>query len=123
MTLALLPTGSPKTASGVGAAFKLPRGTTALRVLLDVDAASGTSPTLDVVVQDTVDGGDNWATIGTFTQKNAAGQQTINIVKSGSAGTPVMFSDRVRISYTIGGTTPSFTFHVSAYAEVAAFRP
>ncbi len=34
---------------------------------LDVTAASGTLPTLDVVVQDTVDG-TNWNTIATFTQ-------------------------------------------------------
>lgn len=123
MALALLPNAA-RTATGVGESFTLPRGTNALRILLDVDAASGTTPTLDVVVQDTVDDGENWATIGSaFTQKTAAGTQVINIVKSGSAGTPVMFSNKVRVSYTIGGTTPSFTFDVTAYAEVAAFRP
>lgn len=79
-----------------------------LRLQLDVSAASGTSPTLDVVIEDTLDG-TNWNTIGTFAQKTASGREVINVT------TP--FSDTLRARWTIGGTTPSFTFSVVAYSE------
>lgn len=79
-----------------------------LRVQLDVTVASGTTPTLDVLIQDTLDG-TNWNTIGTFAQKTAVSREVINVV------TP--FSDRIRVQWTIGGTTPSFTFSVVAYVE------
>lgn len=79
-----------------------------IRAQLDVTAASGTTPTLDVVIEDTLDG-TNWNTIGTFTQRTAAGRQVIDIT------TP--FADQVRVRWTIGGTTPSFTFSVIAVEE------
>ena len=79
-----------------------------LRIQLDVSAASGTTPTLDVLVQDTLDG-TNYNTIGTFAQKTAAGREVINIT------TP--FSDTVRVLYAIAGTTPSFTFSVVCFSE------
>jgi len=81
-----------------------------LRVQLDVTAVSGTSPTLDVVIEDTLDG-VNWNTVGTFAQKTAVGREVINIT------TP--FADRVRCRFTIGGTSPSFTFSVVAHTKVA----
>jgi hypothetical protein len=77
----------------------------AARVQLDVTAASGT---LDVVVEDTIDG-TNWNVAGTFAQKAAIGREVINLA------TP--FTDRLRVRWTIGGTTPSFTFSVMAYSE------
>lgn len=79
-----------------------------IRAQLDVTAASGTSPTLDVVIEDTLDG-TNWNVIGTFAQKTAAGREVINIT------TP--FSNRARTRWTIGGTAPSFTFSVAVYSE------
>lgn len=79
-----------------------------LRVQLNVTAASGTTPTLDVVIEDTLDG-VNWNVIGTFAQKSGAGREVINIT------TP--FGDTVRARWTIGGTTPSFTFSVVAFAQ------
>lgn len=78
------------------------------RVQLDVTAASGTSPTLDVVIEDTLDG-TNWYVVGTFAQKSAGGRDVINL------STP--FTDRLRVRWTVGGTTPSFTFSVLAYSE------
>lgn len=88
-----------------------------LRVQLDVTAASGTTPTLDVVVQDSLDG-TNWNTVGTFSQKTAASREVINIGPRGDAQ-PAGFAwpfhpRKVRIQWTIGGTTPSFTFSVLA---------
>ena len=78
-------------------------GASTLRVQLNVSAVSGTTQTLDVVIEDTLDG-VNWNTVGTFTQATAATRQVVNVT--------VPFADRVRFRWTIGGTTPSFTFAV-----------
>ena len=79
-----------------------------LRVQLNVTAAAGTTPTLDVVVEDTLDG-MNWNVLATFGQKAAAGREVVNVT------TP--FADRLRVRWTVGGTTPSFTFDVVIYSE------
>ena len=95
-------TGNSGVLSGYGAS-------TTLRVQLDVTAASGTTPTLDVLIQDTLDG-TNWNTIGTFAQKIAVGREVVNIT------TP--FADGLRASWTIGGSAgQSFTFVLLAYTE------
>lgn len=83
-----------------------------LRLQLNVTAASGTSPTLNVVVEDTLDG-TNWNQVGVFAQRVAAGREVINITSP--------FSDRLRVRWTIGGTTPSFTFSVSMFSQWANF--
>lgn len=76
----------------------------ALRIQLDVTAASGTTPTLDVVIEDTLDG-VNWNAVGAaFTQRTAPGRQVIDIQG--------LFHGQMRVRWTIGGTTPSFTFSV-----------
>lgn len=97
-----------RTTSGNSGALTGWGAVTTLRVQLNVTAASGTTPTLNVVVEDTVDG-TNYTTVGTFTQKTAASREVINIT------TP--FTDTLRVSWTIAGTTPSFTFTVDAYSE------
>lgn len=74
-----------------------------LRAQLDVTAASGTAPTLDVVIEDTLDG-TNYNVVGTFAQKVATGREVINVT--------IPFARRLRVRYTIAGTTPSFTFSV-----------
>jgi hypothetical protein len=80
----------------------------ALRAQLNVTAASGTTPTLDVVIEDSLDG-TNWNTVGTFAQKTTTGREVVNVTG--------LFSDQVRVRWTVGGTTPSFTFAVDAYTE------
>jgi hypothetical protein len=70
---------------------------------LNVTAASGTAPTLNVLIEDTLDG-LNYNTIGTFAQKAAAGREVINVT--------VPFSETLRVSWTVAGTNPSFTFSV-----------
>lgn len=82
---------------------------TSLRAQLNVTAASGTTPTLDVLIEDTLDD-TTWNTIGTFTQVTAAARQVINIT------TP--FSDTLRVRWTVAGTTPSFTFAVDWLPQV-----
>jgi hypothetical protein len=78
------------------------------RAQLNVTAASGTTPTLDVVVEDSFDG-TNWNTVATFTQKTAAAVQAVDV--SGQ------FTDQLRVRWTIGGGTPSFTFDVKFYGR------
>lgn len=94
-------TGDNSGALGWGAA-------STIRAQLDVTAASGTTPELDVIIEDSLDG-TNWNTIGTFAQKVTTGREVINIT--------IPFSERVRVSWIIAGTTPSFTFSVNAYSE------
>lgn len=81
-----------------------------LRAQLQVTAFAGTAPTLDVLIEDSLDGGTTWNTVGTFAQvTTGSARQVINITAP--------FSDRIRVRWTIGGTTPSFTFNVLAYAQ------
>ena len=75
---------------------------------LDVTTASGTSPTLDVVVQDTVDG-SNWNTIATFAQATGVTREVIRLTTA--------FTDQLRVVGTIAGTTPVFIFGVLAWAD------
>lgn len=102
---AITATGATLPVSGYG-------GADSLVFELDVTAVSGTNPTLDVVIQDTMDG-TNYFTIATFTQATAATHavQRVNM-------TTTRPMDSIRASYTIGGTaTPTFTFSITAYAE------
>lgn len=82
-----------------------------IRAQLNITAVSGTTPTLDVVIEDTLDG-TNWNTVATFAQKVAAGREVINVhpAKAESATFQPLFADILRVRWTIGGTTPSFTF-------------
>lgn len=98
-----------RTASGDSGAITGWGAATRIRLQLNVTAASGTTPTLDVVVEDSVDG-TNWNTIGTFAQKTAAGREVINITN--------LFFPTVRVRWTVGGTTPSFTFAVDGYTSL-----
>lgn len=74
-----------------------------LALVLAITAASGTSPTLDVVVQTSRDG-STWYTAGAFTQATTTGTQRKTFAL-----------DRyVRLQWTIGGSdTPTFTFSAS----------
>jgi hypothetical protein len=78
-------------------------GGESVRAQLLISAVSGTAPTLNVLIEDTLDG-TNYNTIGTFAQKTAAGREVINI--------SVPFAENLRVSWTIAGTNPSFTFSV-----------
>lgn len=84
--------------------------TKSVRAQLEVTATSGTGETLDVTLEDTLDG-TNWNTIGSFTQAAGATREVINITAP--------FADRVRVKWVIAGTdTPTFTFSVKAASEV-----
>lgn len=97
-----------RTASGNSGALAGFGDWSKFRAQLNVIAASGTTPTLDVVVEDTLDG-TNWNTIATFTQKTAAGVQAVDVTG--------LFTDQLRVRWTVGGTSPSFTFDVKFYGR------
>lgn len=94
------------TASGNGAACDVTRFRDAV-VMLDVTAVSGTSPTMTAKIQTSDDGGTTWYDLpsASFTAATAATTQAIQITN---------FGDTIRAAYTVGGTTPSFTFSVKA---------
>lgn len=83
-------------------------GASTLRVQLDVTAASGTAPTLDVQIEDTLDGA-NWNKLASFAQRVATGREVVDV------STP--FAGRLRVSWTIAGALPSFTFSVIAVSQ------
>lgn len=77
--------------------------------ILDVTAASGTSPTLNVTVEGQDPISQKWHTIVTFPQQTAA--------TGGGVITPITVNPltfpNYRAKFVVGGTTPSFTFSLS----------
>lgn len=94
--------------SGVSDVFEGYGDASTLRVQLEVTAAVGT---LDVVIEDTLDG-SNWNQIGVFAQKTALAREVINVTAP--------FANRIRARWTIGGATPSFTFSMKAASQSPA---
>lgn len=74
------------------------------QVNVAVTAVTGTTPTLDVRVEESFDGGTNWLTLYEFQR----------ITANGSYNSPIMRATGRHIRYvrTITGTTPSFTMAV-----------
>lgn len=105
-----VPSGA-QTANGQTGVLSGYGGSQTLRIQVNVTAASGTTPTLTVAIQDTVDG-TNWNQLAITSSITAAG---ITIIEIGPGLTNNhVFADRLRVQWTIGGTTPSFTFEVRA---------
>lgn len=96
-----------RTASGSQASNENYRALNDVRAELHVTAVSGTTPTLDVVLETTVDGVD-WDAVATFTQRTAAGRQVLDATVRGN---------RFRARWTVGGVSASFTFAVTVVAE------
>jgi len=80
-----------------------------IRAQLNVSAVSGTTPNLVCLIEDSLDGGVTWNTVGTFAAKTAVSREVINVT--------IPFSGKLRVSWTITGTTPSFTFAVDWFTE------
>lgn len=106
----LHPPGTARTSSGNGTAtlvVAVPAGKR-LYGALHVLSAAGTDPTLDVIVESDEDNTMASATTQlTFTQATGISSEIIRT--SGDAITDTYY----RVSWTIGGTTPSFTFVVA----------
>jgi hypothetical protein len=71
-------------------------------ILLDITAVSGTTPSMTVTVE-TSGEGTSWFSHTAFPAKTAAGKDVLRLANLGSF---------LRVSHTISGTTPSFTFSV-----------
>jgi hypothetical protein len=103
-------TSAARTTTGNSGAQPVEKGLY-LNLLVEVTAASGTTPTLDFTVEWSGDG-TNWATgqpADSFTQITAA---TVRAVKQFVAKAPFY-----RLVWTVGGTTPSFTFSSTRYTS------
>lgn len=96
-----------RTTTGTGAAFNVAEADS-FEATLTVTAASGTTPTLDVSLETSIDGGETWDTVGAFGQLKAAGSD-------GHVFGPL--GNLARWKWTIGGGTPSFTFSVAVGAR------
>lgn len=84
-------------------------GAKTIRAQLNVTAISGASANLAVLIEDSVDDGVTWNTVGTFAAKTAVGREVINITNP--------FGPKLRVSWTLTGTTPSATFAVDWFTE------
>lgn len=109
---AYLAASAARTTTGNGTAVTgWSRSAGAAVVKLDVTAASGTTPSLTVTVQDSPDG-STWTTRDTFAAKTTTGNETRSL--------PGGLAPNVRASWTITGTTPSFTFSVQVASSSAS---
>jgi hypothetical protein len=55
---------------------------TTLRAALTATAMTGTTPTLDVELEDSLDGGETWFTLATFPQRTTAGSNVLNVTSA-----------------------------------------
>lgn len=77
----------------------------------DVTAVSGTSPTMTCILEDSTDGGVTWNTVLSLTAQTAISRQ---VGRLGLTAASWPFNPRCcRIRWTMGGTTPNFTFRVT----------
>lgn len=133
--VASIKTTSAVAADAQSAAIEFPVDLHSGVFLLNITAASGTSPTLDLNIEITPDDGTTWFTAFRFAQQTAASKARVIAVFHGhatntavvvtnpnagnavalaltggalSAGCPI--SRKIRANYDIGGTNPSFTF-------------
>jgi hypothetical protein len=103
--LAPLAPAATVTANGNGDTYEM-GAATVLRLTRAVTASSGSTPTLDVVVETSRDN-STWRAVGQFPPMTTTGSDDITF-----AGL-----DRyARVRWAVGGTTPSFTFSVTGHA-------
>lgn len=103
-----------QTVSGGAAPVNVPEALKRLEVDINVTAASGTTPTLDVFVEG-LDANGVWFTLWHPTQITGAIATAQSIGPGGQ--TPLLVPDTIRVRWVIGGTTPSFTFSISVIGQ------
>ncbi len=74
---------------------------TSYSVSIPVTAVSGTTPTLDVAIEESDDSGGNWFKVYDFPRITGTGIYRSPLIR--------IVGNRVRYVQTVGGTTPSFT--------------
>lgn len=133
-----LATGIVITATGVLAAFDLPNDLAEFRLVVQVTAASGTTPTLDVILQDSPDEGQTWPYTGnkmaqmtgvdsrqlaisrerTYGQAAAESSAANPAIAAAAAAVNGPLARKARLFGLVGGTTPSFTVNVFLVGNV-----
>lgn len=84
---------------------------TGLVIEVNVSALSGTSPSLTLDLEDTFDG-STWNKVADV-DSAAITATGVTVKRVDLRGTPC--TERLRVNYTIAGTSPSVTFSVKAY--------
>lgn len=119
---ALKASGTVETASTTGAAVDTGTEGGSLTVTVSVVAgATGTTPTLNVVIEGSQDGA-NWFTLGTVGANGYAVGTTATAPSNFTTSAVTVNAcfprpQLVRARSVIGGTTPSFTYAVSVVAN------
>jgi hypothetical protein len=109
-----------RTASGTADVAFIGGATKGVLLNLNVSARSGTSPTLDIKLQytDPLSGAFVDVPGASFSQKTATGADTLcvypTITASANRAVAQFLPSTFHVVYTIAGTTPSFTFSLSA---------
>lgn len=124
-------------ATGSTAAITLPLADS-YAFILNVTAAGGTTETMDMAIQITPDNGTTWFDWFRFAQVTTAAVTRRLVVQPlqgrGEAGTEVAItaaasgavnanapmSSKVRFTYTLGGTLPTYTFVIYLIAQPRA---
>lgn len=98
-----------RTATGSGTGLDLQQYDGDVVLLLDSAAGTGTTPTLDVTVEHSDSLGSGYTAISgaAFTRVTGTASQQKLVISHDEA------KRYVRVTYTVGGSTPSFTFSVN----------
>lgn len=116
-----------RTATGNSGAILFPTDQVGGEFIVNITAASGTSPTLDLAIQVTPNDGTTFFTQWRFSQSTGAeaqriittfrrvaevGAETAIADTGGALANNAPITRKIRVLWTIGGTNPSFTFAV-----------
>ena len=97
-------------------AFRNDVGAKGIHLVLDITAASGTTPTLDVKLQRFDETSGKYVDLpsAAFAQKTGVGTADLTvypgIAETANVSVSDVLSENLKAVWTIGGTTPSFTF-------------
>jgi hypothetical protein len=120
--------------------FNIPNDLQEMRLVIQVTAASGTTPTLDAALQDSPDQGTTWIYTGNkFAQMIAVDMRQISLsrlrqasqaaaefsgnvpaIAAAAAAASGPIARQARINFQTGGTTPSFTVNVFLIGSIQA---
>lgn len=104
-----------------------------ITIVIPVTAASGTTPTLDIYIQQSLDGGTTFTDMAHLPQVTAAVTNPYHVSLAHGGGSVIsagvgdatiaantigggIISRFIKVKWVIGGTTPSFTFAATLYA-------
>ena len=100
-----------ETVDGNSIIFKFPFKEYA--AVLDVTAGSGSTPTLDVTIEEYDQASDTFFEIDAFTQATGVTFERVLLNADGLAP----FGSLLRAVWDLGGTTPSFTFSLALHGK------